>query len=173
MRGRVADPRTGFDRAARALRLTVALQAALEGDLAELRRTAEARARAAAGSARQSPPKSPLQARKDALWECVDQAIEEEVEDGREGLLLAAELREGDAEALLNRPMGVVLAEICAELGLTPDWSLWQDEDWSIQETLTRAEGSPYAAPPYDRRRRGRPEDAPAPGRMCQLESGP
>jgi hypothetical protein len=41
-------------------------------------------------------------------------------------------------------PIGASVARLCAELGLTPDWSLWEDEDWAIEEAETDAPGSPY-----------------------------
>ena len=41
-------------------------------------------------------------------------------------------------------PIGASIARICASLGLTPDWSLWEDEDWAIEEAETDAPGSPY-----------------------------
>jgi hypothetical protein len=41
-------------------------------------------------------------------------------------------------------PIGASLARLCAALGLTPDWSLWEHEDWAIEEARADAPGSPY-----------------------------
>ena len=43
-------------------------------------------------------------------------------------------------------PIGASVARLCAELGPTPDWSLWENEDWAIEEAETDAPGSPYAS---------------------------
>jgi hypothetical protein len=31
------------------------------------------------------------------------------------------------------------------ERAVTPDWSLWEDEDWAIEEAAAQPRGSPYA----------------------------
>ena len=51
-----------------------------------------------------------------------------------------------------SRPIGAIVAEICETLGVEPDWSLWQDQDWAIREAKTSAPGSPYARPGADHR---------------------
>jgi len=43
-----------------------------------------------------------------------------------------------------DRPVSAVLAQVCTDLGLTPDWSLWADEDWAIEEAES-VEGSVFA----------------------------
>jgi len=69
---------------------------------------------------------------------------EKEIEDA----YWAAErlLRRGQAYAgFMDRPVSAVVAQVCADLGLTPEWSIWKDEDWAIEEAETLA-GSPFAA---------------------------
>jgi hypothetical protein len=44
-----------------------------------------------------------------------------------------------------DRPIGAIIAGLCHDLGLDPDWSRWENEDWAIKEAETRAPGSPYA----------------------------
>ena len=43
-------------------------------------------------------------------------------------------------------PIGASVARLCKALGLTPDWSLWENEDWAIEEAQTDEPGSPYAS---------------------------
>jgi hypothetical protein len=45
-----------------------------------------------------------------------------------------------------DAPVSKQVAAFCKALGLTPDWELWKDEDWAIEEAEDQAEGSPYAA---------------------------
>jgi len=40
------------------------------------------------------------------------------------------------------------IATFCKALGLTPDWDLWKDSFWAIEEAEDQAEGSPYALRP-------------------------
>ena len=49
----------------------------------------------------------------------------------------------GGEDALVSKQ----IAAFCEALGLTPDWDLWKDSDWAIEEAEDEAEGSPYAAP--------------------------
>ena len=44
--------------------------------------------------------------------------------------------------------IGETIAMICKDLGLKPDWGLWKDEDWAIEEAEANTPGSPYAKPP-------------------------
>ena len=41
-------------------------------------------------------------------------------------------------------PIGASVARLCKALGLTPDWSLWENEDWAIEEAEAEAPGTPY-----------------------------
>jgi hypothetical protein len=56
-------------------------------------------------------------------------------------------LDDGDEEAdFADRPIGELVARICRDLGITPDWSLFEDHDWAIEEARIRPPGSPFAA---------------------------
>jgi hypothetical protein len=47
-----------------------------------------------------------------------------------------------------DRPIGELLAHICHDLGLTPDWNDWRGEDWALEEAEARApSASPFAPP--------------------------
>jgi hypothetical protein len=133
-----ADLGLVFSRIARAVRQTVALEARL----AEDRQT-----KTAAQIARQSHARA-TRRRRD-VQVVVEQAIEADAADSDvEDLLLDLEERlvDYDDTDFSDRPVGELVARICRDLGVTPDWSLWDDEDWAIEETAARPRGSPYAA---------------------------
>ena len=48
------------------------------------------------------------------------------------------------------RPYSVseIIAIICADLGITPDWQAWSLEPWAIEERGTQVPGSPYNTHP-------------------------
>jgi hypothetical protein len=41
--------------------------------------------------------------------------------------------------------IGPTIAAFCKELGVTPAWDRWKDEDWAIEEAKAGTPGSPYA----------------------------
>ena len=43
--------------------------------------------------------------------------------------------------------IGPTIAAFCKELGVTPDWDRWKDQDWAVEEAQDNTPGSPYAAP--------------------------
>jgi hypothetical protein len=51
----------------------------------------------------------------------------------------------GDLE---GRPIGALVAQICADLGLAPRWTAMAQEAWAQEEITERPPGSPYAAWP-------------------------
>jgi hypothetical protein len=46
---------------------------------------------------------------------------------------------------LADRSVGALVAGICTDLYLDPDWSWWQDERWAVKEIRDKPPGSPYA----------------------------
>ena len=36
-------------------------------------------------------------------------------------------------DALADAPIAELVARICDDLGVTPDWRIWDDEDWAIE----------------------------------------
>jgi uncharacterized protein YpuA (DUF1002 family) len=46
---------------------------------------------------------------------------------------------------LTDRSVGALVASICNDLYLDPDWSWWQDERWAVKEIRDKPPGSPYA----------------------------
>ncbi len=144
--GAVAHPPAGgdlglvFSRIARAVRQTLALEARLEQE-----RSARDRA-AGQGPGRQGvEAKWRARRRRQEVSSFVEQLIEAESDrDDVEHLLadLAERLDDDeDAGALADRPIGELIAGICRDLGLTPDWSLWADEDWAAQAVTAGTPG--------------------------------
>jgi hypothetical protein len=114
---RGSDPALAYARAARAVRLTLALQSRLVAELAALDQ-AQAKARAVEAGRR-----------RDRVHARVEQAIEAERADADhdeiEHLSSAAweRLTETDDAELLDLPMDEVVALICRDLGLSPGWA--------------------------------------------------
>ena len=116
------DPGLAFVRVARAVRMTIALQSRLVGDLAALDRAAGQARAAQAG------------ARRERLHRLVERAIEAEHashedwdDDAIERLSSDAweRLTDADDDAGLAglAPFAEVVAAICADLGLSPEWT--------------------------------------------------
>jgi hypothetical protein len=53
-------------------------------------------------------------------------------------------IQTGGDEALVSEQ----IAAHCKALGLKPDWTLWKDEDWAVEEAEANTPGSPYARQP-------------------------
>jgi hypothetical protein len=143
-----ADLGLTFSRIARAVRQTVALEARLAEDH---------RAQVAARRAKDTHTRAARRRRE--VKAIVGQAIEADADDSDvENLLLDLEERLADRDEdadFADRPIGELVARICRDLGVTPDWSLFEDDDWAIEEARTRPPGSPFAAhdPTTDDRR--------------------
>ena len=117
-----------FSRIARAVRQTVALEA----KLAEPAQPGHAERAPLSVSDRWRSAR-----RKRQVGEIVGEIIESEAASEFDADDLTSDLRErladGDEEAdFADRPIGELVARICADLGVTPDWSLFEDEDWAI-----------------------------------------
>lgn len=141
-----------YGRVSRAVRLTVALQARTIQDLQALD---EACARRLDGDRDRAEweRRSLAQQRKDRVQRVVERVIEAEAPCETEADRLADEAAErlehddiyGD---LATRPAGEIIALVCRDLGLTPDWSRLAQEAWAQEEIQGGAPGSPFAAPP-------------------------
>lgn len=123
-----------YSRVARAVRQTLALETRV-ADGIEAARVERERDRVAA-------IRRAADERQQEVRDYVTQAIEAEAaerntpESEVERLLddLDERLDEGDyADALKVAPIGELVAGICADLGVTPDWSLWEDQAWAIE----------------------------------------
>jgi hypothetical protein len=141
-----------FARVSRAVRMTFALQSRLIAEFKDGSRCATA---AAAGD-------GPV----DVFWR--DDIVEHDEVQKRQVRGIVERLAEGaslDAEAverlaceagerleddrfyrdLTERPLGEIVALICKDLGLEPDWSLLADTYWARAEIKRPRPGSPYA----------------------------
>jgi hypothetical protein len=129
------DPGLSFSRVSRAVRLTLALKAQLmegapERDRKE-REEVQERKIAAARKRR----------RKIEVARAVEMAIADDVERG-EGCNpeeLRADLRERLDEADIDDDLGKlkiseIIVRICRDLRIEPDWKLWREEAWFIEE---------------------------------------
>jgi hypothetical protein len=73
---------------------------------------------------------SPLQAKvRSSVWGAINQEVRDiyraqDVLDRLHDSLIERE----DYDKFLNRPFRECVAAICADLGLSPDWSLWSDQ---------------------------------------------
>lgn len=132
---------TAFSRVARAVRQTVALEARLaEGSTSRQAQKAELTISERWRSARRKR-------QVETLVEAVIEAAVKDDDDYNQLIADAAErLADDDEEAdFADRPIGELVARICRDLGVTPDWSLFEDDDWAIEEARTRPRGSPFA----------------------------
>jgi len=117
--GAGADAALGFSRAARAVRLTIALETRLVAERAASER-GEAAVRA-----------SEADRRRDRIHDKVDRLIDEVAQTERADAEAAERLSEAvwerltetEDEALLDRPTEEIVARICADLGLAPGWA--------------------------------------------------
>lgn len=132
-----ADLARAFDRASRAVRLSIALRERVLKD-------------AAAGCA------SAEEARKQRAGR-VQRIVGRIVRTQHAGAAMRQALERAASERLFDaditgdlggRSIGAVVAQICADLGLTPPWLALADEAWAQAEIGERPPGSPYAAWP-------------------------
>jgi fused signal recognition particle receptor len=139
-----------FARVSRAVRLTVALEARVEQDArAPARAVIEAAARAEDHARRAVDAEA--QRRRESLA-----AIAQEVTEAVEGLIEDAAFADEaagdrlyedlvervdalDEDEMEARPTVELIARICGDLGLEPDWDLWADEDWIEEAGGVRA----------------------------------
>jgi hypothetical protein len=158
----LGDAALAYGRLSRAVRLTLVLQGkvleerkALD-DLAERRRRqqeAEAQARRAQSESRA--------ARREEVEQIAGQVIRAEGLDPSEADRLAADAaerldRDDIYDALADHPAGEIVARLCRDLGLEPDWSRWAQEAWAQEAGLQAltpegAEGGPAPPPAPER----------------------
>jgi hypothetical protein len=158
-----ADPAkvaAAFDRVARAVRLTIALETKLAEDRKARDRGDPGKERAAwkARWDAQWAKEPPAQRRRDILRNVIPDMIRARDErepwrERKERYEEAEDLidRELDDSDVLNRPITEVIAVICETLGVEPDWSLWDPAEWTHKDFgLTEAEieaGCPVERP--------------------------
>ncbi|MDB5433088.1 MAG: hypothetical protein JWP35_4204 [Caulobacter sp.] len=139
--GACADLARAFDRASRATRMAIALRERVVKDAAggvQATRAAADNARTErAGRVRRIVGRVAKGFWNDGpVCELLDKAVRERLFDPD----ISGEL--GD------RPIGALVAQICADLGLAPRWLELAEEAWAQAEITERPAGSPYAAWP-------------------------
>jgi hypothetical protein len=156
---READARA-FDRVFRAVRLAGLLQVRLLADLQRIRSWAEmqsvsARAAEEAEAADQAARLDPAyghKARVEAVVARVARA-ETDDEDKIERVIAECGERLDDADVygdVLTRPVGELVALICRDLKMEPDWPRLAQEAWALEEIASKAPGSPFAPVPLE-----------------------
>jgi hypothetical protein len=167
------DPAESFARISRAIRLTLALEARAEADLAALR-AGETVASAADAPAPDVAPSRASQASDDypcdhgsahrnRIRDRVYEAINAEITDIYPAQRVLADLYErlADSErydAFIHRPLKESVAAICEDLGLHPDWSLWTEGGFTPRPDARRYQWQMFWRP--------KPRDASAPRRQ-------
>lgn len=131
-----------YARVSRAARLTVALQSKVIRDIQALSEAAH-RHRAA-------DDKKAARDHKDRITRVLDRVIGVEVDDADEVDRLAEEacerLEHDDIYGDLQQySTGEIIARVCRDLGLAPDWSRWAEEAWAKGEVRRGAAGSSFA----------------------------
>jgi hypothetical protein len=145
-----ADPVLAFTRVARAVRQTIALEAQLAEDHRTRGEKTETARKQRAAAARDEHRANQL----DKVERVVEATLDAKAgKDWRERERLEDEFRErlkdfDDYAHCGKRPIGEIIARICRDLGVTPDWARWVDAAWAGDEMATKPPGSPYAAWP-------------------------
>ena len=158
-----------FERVARAIRLAIVVAMRVDGflnGLAELRRLspddlaaarARARAKAEAEATARETAREKARARREARAAEVRERAVEIIERekpacrDRDPLVEALDKRLAVDPALVHiddLPLRETVMHICADLGITPDWSRWEAGDWTTSDPPVQPAPKPKPAPP-------------------------
>ncbi len=133
------DAAMAFSRVARAMRMTAMLQSRLIKDLSTAADEADEIAERLAPAYRHK-------ARVEKIVERIAiDACDDETEV--DGLIVEAGERLDDEDLygdVLQRPVGELVALICQDLGLDPDWEALSQEAWAQEEMASGVAGSPF-----------------------------
>ena len=135
-----ADLGRAFDRASRAVRMSIALRERVAKDAA------------AGGQAARMVADEARSQRAGRVRRIVGRIAKVRYtdRDTREAFDTQARERlfDRDITGDLKAPIGALVAQICADLGLAPRWMAMAQEAWAQEEITERPPGSPYAAWP-------------------------
>jgi hypothetical protein len=142
-----------YARVSHAVRLTVMLQQKMIKDIsAGLAETERALARAPDGAEEDDAPPTPEEVRKTRAARIVARQTQD-WEPGEmetvETLFDEAVERLDDEDLygdLMDRPLSEIVARLCKDIGLEPDWSQLSQELWAQREMASGAVGAPLAA---------------------------
>ncbi len=146
----IGDLGLALARVSRSLRLTIALRTKLIEDLKRADNGAAIDARMAADRAEAARPALKRARQKEiggAIWRTADAAHAEGEGDAEfERITREANEKLQDEEVygdLLTRPASEVIAHICRDLGLSPDWPRLAQERWARAELASGRVGAP------------------------------
>jgi hypothetical protein len=144
------DPGETFNRVTRAVRLTLAMQMSLEKTIRNLREASSAEAKPGStdedsvenrGTAwipgyyrkhhSETNDGSRTDRVRDLVWDVANHDIHDLVEAQETLSALHERLKETETyDGILYRPLKETVEAVCADLGLTPDWSRWTGDGW-------------------------------------------
>jgi hypothetical protein len=150
---------TAFSRVAKVVRLCGLLQARLVKDMEEASRhaliyapmTEQAAALAETRKRAAADPANGHKARVERIVERQVRARHKDDEEEVERLMLEACDRLDDDDIyrdVQTRPVGELVARICKDLGIDPDWERLSQEAWAQEEIESGVESSPFLPPP-------------------------
>ena len=128
-----ADLSLRFHRISRSIRMSLALDAKLASGF-----QAEMKERKAAQ----------LTERKALAKEAVSRQVDRDTPDRDLHRERSDRIEREDLEDFSDKPVSEIIAIICADLGITPDWQAWSLEPWAMEERRTNVPGSPYNTHP-------------------------
>jgi hypothetical protein len=178
------DIAMAYARAARAVRYSIVLQSKLTEELGAVETEAAAAREEAEELARL---RSPLAVRRDAVEHIVESVVRAEYEaqegafdaepreDVVDRLLIEADDRLEHEELygdILARPISEVVAELCRDLGLHPDWPALAQSAWARREIDSGRAGAPLVHLPPRGGKAGMGVNAPPPPEQS-LEAKP
>jgi len=145
-----------FSRLSMAVRRTLALEARFDAEGAALaERLAAERAEKRAQKRDEADRERLVRIgfNTDCVQAAVTQVIDAEVADDADNERgdrlderLMAHLEDPrEEDDIADLPVSALIARICEDLGLSVDWSLWEDEEWAVAEWRDAVGGSPYA----------------------------
>jgi hypothetical protein len=148
---------TAYARVARAVRVNLTM----ENQITKDHRNRAARERAEREGHHTISPTVRRNRLKAKVERVIDQMIDHEIppddqKDIRDTLEECLDDFDEDPD-FMSRPVGALVAGICTDLYLDPDWHLWQHERWAVKEIRDKPPGSPYADWQPE------PDDEPAP----------
>ena len=122
-----------FHRISRSIRMSLALDAKLVAgfqDRAKERKVAQ------------------LTERKALAKEAVSRQVDRDTPDRDLHQERSDRIEREDLEDFSDKPVSEIIAIICADLGITPDWQAWSLEPWAMEERRSHVPGSPYNTHP-------------------------
>jgi hypothetical protein len=140
------DIALAYARTARAVRMTIALQSKLIADFNAFGMD-EVRARSQEALCAQRGRQELDKTRKPAVAHILARVIAAEIDNPETGERLCREATEHLADPTLvgdlNRPFSEIVADICRDLGLSPDWAVLSQEAWAREEVQSGRAGTP------------------------------